>query len=105
MVMEYLIKCCGVRVYGGNGNGTLISKSVRSLVGILLWFLSIFQLQSLCIIWDSCSDLTFRTVGIFMFNDEEKGWPWTERVVSSGYACTYFLGLSCHPRTGKACIF
>ena len=106
VVMGILIKC-GVRVYGGNGIGTLIS-SIRSLVGILLWILSIFQLQSLCIIWDICSDLTSRNLlesGIFMFNDEEKGWPWTERVVSSEYACTYYLGLSCHPRTGKACIF
>ena len=44
MVMEYLIKC-GVRVYGGNGNGTLISKKVSDL---LLEYFSGFSLSSSC---------------------------------------------------------
>ena len=44
MVMEILIKC-GVRVHGGNGNGTLISKNVSDL--LLEYFFGFF-LSSSC---------------------------------------------------------
>ena len=87
MVMEYLIKC-GVRVYGGNGNGTLISKSVRSLVGILLWFLFYLPVEVVVHYLRSFGSYYFDIYWNLMFNDGEKGWPWTERVVSSHYACT-----------------
>ena len=45
MVMEHLIKC-GVRVYGGNGNGTLISAAKMS--DLLLEYFSGFFLSSSC---------------------------------------------------------
>ena len=44
VVMENLIKC-GVRVHGGNGNGTLISKNVSDL--LLEYFFGFF-LSSSC---------------------------------------------------------
>ena len=107
MVMEYLIKC-GVRVHGGNGNGTFISKKRQ----ISCWNTSLGSFYLPVEVTVHYLRYLFRSyfsksVGIrnLMFNDEEKEWPWTERVVSSEYACTYYLGLSCHPRTGKACIF
>ena len=90
MVMEYLIKC-GVRVYGGNGNGTLISKilkRVRSLVWILLWFLFYLPVEVVVHYLRSFGSYYFEIYWNLMFDDREKGWPWTERVVSSHYACT-----------------
>ena len=77
MVMENLIKC-GVRVHGGNGNGTLISKTCK----VSCWNTSLvsFYLQ------ENLLSVDF----YLMFNDGGKGWSWTERVVSSQYACSYF---------------
>ena len=60
VVMENLIKC-GVRVHGGNGNGTLISKNVSDL--LLEYFFGFF-LSSSC----SCCTL-FEVVRISLLRN------------------------------------
>ena len=89
MVMENLIKC-GVRVHGGNGNGTLISKTCQ----ISCWNTSLvsFYLPDAIVVHylRSFGSYYFEIYWNLMFNDGGKGWSWTERVVSSQYACTYF---------------
>ena len=53
-------------------------QNVLSLLVEILCSLVTFQTHSLSVDYD------------LMFNDGGKGWSWTERVVSSQYACTYF---------------
>ena len=91
MVMENLIKC-GVRVHGGTGNGTLIRKK---RLEISCWNASLvsFYLPVAVVVHylrSSFRSYFSKSIGFFMFDDGETEWPWTGRVVSSEYACTYF---------------
>ena len=65
VVMENLISWVG-------------QQNVLSLLVEILCSLVTFQTHSLSVGYD------------LMFNDGGKGWSWTERVVSSQYACSYF---------------
>ena len=72
----------GVRVHGGNGKLDQLGWSAKRLKSLgrnpLFSRLPSRHMHLLSV--------TFN----LMFNDGGKGWSWTERVVSSQYACTYF---------------